>query len=106
MQNSMVTSQQDNNEAISVQATVNTTSPGQIRVIKRNGSVVAYQDDKISIAITKAFLAIEGDAASQSSRIRETVEQLTDIVSVTLSVVCLQGVLFILKISKTKLNWR
>ncbi|MCY4044139.1 MAG: ribonucleoside-diphosphate reductase subunit alpha [Cellvibrionales bacterium] len=62
---------------------VNLTAPGQIRVIKRNGNVVGYTDDKISVAITKAFLAVEGDKASLSSRIRETVEQLTLQVSAT-----------------------
>ncbi len=62
---------------------VNLTTPGQIRVIKRNGNVVGYTDDKISVAITKAFLAVEGDKASLSSRIRETVEQLTIQVSAT-----------------------
>ena len=32
-------------------------APGQMRVIKRNGSVVSYDAEKIAIAITKAFLA-------------------------------------------------
>ncbi|MFJ5286609.1 ribonucleoside-diphosphate reductase subunit alpha, partial [Pseudomonas sp. NPDC088429] len=36
------------------------TAPGQLRVIKRNGTVVPYTDDKITVAITKAFLAVEG----------------------------------------------
>ena len=31
------------------------TAPGQLRVIKRNGTVVPYTDDKITVAITKAF---------------------------------------------------
>ena len=31
------------------------TAPGQLRVIKRNGAVVMYDDDKIQIALTKAF---------------------------------------------------
>ena len=35
-------------------------TPGRLRVIKRNGSVVPYDEEKISIAITKAFLAVEG----------------------------------------------
>ena len=35
-------------------------APGQMRVIKRNGSVVSYDAEKIAIAITKAFLAVEG----------------------------------------------
>ncbi|MEC8633659.1 MAG: ATP cone domain-containing protein, partial [Pseudomonadota bacterium] len=39
------------------------TAPGQMRVIKRNGTVVPFEDSKISIAITKAFLAVEGGTA-------------------------------------------
>ena len=39
-------------------------APGQMRVIKRNGSVVSYDAEKIAIAITKAFLAVEGGASS------------------------------------------
>ncbi len=62
---------------------VSATAPGQIRVIKRNGSVVGYTDDKISVAITKAFLAIEGGNAAASTRIHETVAKLTDQVSAT-----------------------
>ncbi|MBP8185516.1 MAG: ribonucleoside-diphosphate reductase subunit alpha, partial [Pseudomonas sp.] len=59
------------------------TAPGQLRVIKRNGSVVPYTDDKITVAITKAFLAVEGGVAAASSRIHETVERLTAQVSAT-----------------------
>ncbi|MDO9622643.1 MAG: ribonucleoside-diphosphate reductase subunit alpha [Pseudomonas sp.] len=59
------------------------TAPGQLRVIKRNGTVVPYTDDKITVAITKAFLAVEGGAAAASSRIHETVERLTEQVSAT-----------------------
>ena len=43
-------------------------APGQMRVIKRNGSVVSYDAEKIAIAITKAFLAVEGGAAAASDR--------------------------------------
>ncbi len=42
-------------------------------VIKRDGNRVPYQDDKIAIAITKAILAVEGQQASGSSRVREKV---------------------------------
>ena len=42
------------------------TAPGQLRVIKRNGTVVGYTDDKITVAITKAFLAVEGGNAAAS----------------------------------------
>ena len=56
------------------------TTPGQLRVIKRNGSVVSFDAEKISIAITKAFLAVEGQQASGSSRVRDRVSQLTEMV--------------------------
>ncbi len=59
------------------------TAPGQLRVIKRNGTVVPYTDDKITVAITKAFLAVEGGNAAASSRIHDTVRRLTEQVSTT-----------------------
>ncbi|CAM5604845.1 Ribonucleoside-diphosphate reductase OS=Stutzerimonas stutzeri OX=316 GN=LO50_18375 PE=3 SV=1 [Stutzerimonas stutzeri] len=59
------------------------TAPGQLRVIKRNGTVVPYTDDKITVAITKAFLAVEGSSASASSRIHDTVARLTEQVTAT-----------------------
>ncbi len=52
------------------------TAPGQLRVIKRNGKVVPFTNDKISVALTKAFLAVEGGTAAASSRIHETVANL------------------------------
>ena len=57
------------------------TAPGQIRVIKRNGTVVPYTEDKIAVAITKAFLAVEGGTAAASPRIRELVAGLARRVS-------------------------
>ncbi|MFS2158410.1 ribonucleoside-diphosphate reductase subunit alpha [Pseudomonas sp. Pseusp122] len=59
------------------------TAPGQLRVIKRNGTVVSYTDDKITVAITKAFLAVEGGTAAASSRIHDTVARLTEQVTAT-----------------------
>ncbi|TNF79936.1 MAG: ribonucleoside-diphosphate reductase subunit alpha [Gammaproteobacteria bacterium] len=59
------------------------TAPGQIRVIKRNGTVVPYTDDKIALALTKAFLAVEGGTAAASPRIRELVAHLTEQVTGT-----------------------
>jgi ribonucleoside-diphosphate reductase alpha chain len=49
-----------------------------MRVIKRNGTVVPFEDSKISVAITKAFLAVEGGTAAASTRIHETVAKLTE----------------------------
>ena len=57
-------------------SSVAATAPGQLKVIKRNGSVVPYDDSKIAVAITKAFLAVEGAAAAASGRIHETVSRL------------------------------
>ncbi|UZJ61734.1 ribonucleoside-diphosphate reductase subunit alpha [Pseudomonas sp. KU26590] len=65
------------------QQDLSATAPGQLRVIKRNGTVVAYTDDKITVAITKAFLAVEGGSAAASSRIHDTVARLTEQVSAT-----------------------
>ena len=59
------------------------TAPGQLRVIKRNGTVVPFEDSNISVAITKAFLAVEGGTAAASSRIHETVAKLTEQVIAT-----------------------
>lgn len=62
---------------------LNTPIPGQLNVIKRTGSVVPYTDDKIAVAISKAFLAVEGENAQASSRIHDSVKKLTDIVTAT-----------------------
>ena len=59
------------------------SAPGQLRVIKRDGEVVAYNDDKIAVAMTKAFLAVEGSSGAASPRIREQVAALTNQVSGT-----------------------
>jgi ribonucleoside-diphosphate reductase alpha chain len=59
------------------------TAPGKLKVIKRNGTVVPYTDDKIALALTKAFLAVEGGTAAASPRIRELVAHLTDQVTST-----------------------
>ncbi len=61
----------------STPTTVAATAPGKLRVIKRNGTVVPYAEDKIAIAVTKAFLAVEGGTAAASSRIHETVQLFT-----------------------------
>lgn len=53
------------------------TAPGQIKVIRRNGTVTPFDANKIAVAMTKAFLAVEGDTAAGSSRIHEKVTSLT-----------------------------
>ncbi|MEM8662433.1 MAG: ATP cone domain-containing protein, partial [Pseudomonadota bacterium] len=70
-------------DATSTTTSIAATAPGQLRVIKRNGTVVPFELSKISVAITKAFLAVEGGTAAASSRIHETVARLTEQVTST-----------------------
>jgi ribonucleoside-diphosphate reductase alpha chain len=51
-------------------------APGEIRVIRRNGKVTAFDANKINIAVTKAFLAVEGHNAAASRRIHDTAAEL------------------------------
>ncbi len=46
-------------------------------IIRRNGAVVNFEPSKIGIAMTKAFLAVNGGQGAASARVRELVEQLT-----------------------------
>jgi len=48
------------------------------RVIRRNGKVTSFDVNKIAVAMTKAFLAVEGGNAAASSRVHDTVKTLTD----------------------------
>ncbi len=50
----------------------------QYKVIRRNGSVVVFEPAKISVALTKAFIAVSGGQGAASARVREIVEQLTN----------------------------
>ena len=45
-------------------------TPGKMRVIKRNGKVVSFEEEKIKVAIMKAFLAVEGGTAVPPSTAR------------------------------------
>ncbi|MDF2867656.1 MAG: ribonucleoside-diphosphate reductase subunit alpha [Gammaproteobacteria bacterium] len=56
---------------------IQATEPGHLKVIRRNGKVTPYDDSKIAVAMTKAFLAVEGGNAAASSRIHDTVARLT-----------------------------
>ncbi len=55
-----------------------------LQVIKRNNKPVNYDSNKIRIAITKAFLAVEGGQAATSTRIYERVTRLTQQITATL----------------------
>ena len=43
------------------------------KMIRRNGAVVGFEPGKISVAMTKAFLAVNGAQGAASARIRELV---------------------------------
>ena len=73
----------DNTVSTAPATPVTATAPGKLRVIKRNGTVVPYAEDKIAIAVTKAFLAVEGGTAAASSRVHEVVKVFTQQISDT-----------------------
>ncbi|GAB2180260.1 ribonucleoside-diphosphate reductase subunit alpha [Denitratisoma sp. agr-D3] len=56
------------------------TAIPEFKVIRRNGAVVGFEPAKISIALTKAFLAVTGGQGAVSARVREMVARLTEAV--------------------------
>jgi ribonucleoside-diphosphate reductase alpha chain len=54
-------------------------------VVRRNGKLTSFDKNKIAVAMTKAFLAVEGGQAAASSRVHETVERLSNQVVETLT---------------------
>jgi ribonucleoside-diphosphate reductase alpha chain len=48
------------------------------QIIRRNGSVVSFEPDKIAVALMKAFLAVHGTQGAASASVRETVDALTE----------------------------
>jgi ribonucleoside-diphosphate reductase alpha chain len=53
------------------------TTPISLKTIKRNGKVVDYDDGKIRVAVTRAFIANEGGTAPSSDRIHQQIEELS-----------------------------
>ena len=62
------------------------TGDGQVayKVLRRNSTVVDFEPSKVVVAMTKAFIATEGGAAAESSRIKDQVQKLTNQVVQTL----------------------
>ena len=50
------------------------------QVIRRNGAVVAFEPNKVAVALMKAFLAVHGTQGAASASVRETVDGLTEAV--------------------------
>ena len=57
----------------------------QYNVVRRNGKLTSFDKNKIEVAMTKAFLAVEGGQAAASTRVHETVATLTNLVVDTLT---------------------
>ena len=58
----------------------NETTPNALtsyQIIRRNGSVVPFEPNKIAVAIMKASLAVHGTQGAASASVRETVDALT-----------------------------
>jgi ribonucleoside-diphosphate reductase alpha chain len=47
------------------------------QILRRNGAVVAFEPNKIAVALMKAFLAVHGTQGAASASVRETVDELT-----------------------------
>ncbi len=56
----------------------------EYKIIRRNGAVVGFEPSKIAIALTKAFIAVNGGQGAASARVREMVTRLTEMVVVAL----------------------
>ncbi|OMG54711.1 ribonucleoside-diphosphate reductase subunit alpha [Azonexus hydrophilus] len=65
---------------VHVHSAANEFAIAALQVIRRNGALVAFDADKIAVALSKAFLAVEGSQSAVSSRIREVVARLTQTV--------------------------
>jgi len=68
----------DNQGASAHGASIEATAPGGHKVIRRNGKVTPFDASKIELAVTKAFIDVEGQQGAASSRIRETVKHITE----------------------------
>src|SRR5437764_326647 len=70
--------------AVSEASSAPRTPYSDYKIIRRNGAVVGFEPSKISVAMTKAFLAVNGGQGAASARIREVVAGLTEAVVGTL----------------------
>ena len=63
--------------ALPESSTVGRNPYSEYKLIRRNGAVVGFEPAKITVAMTKAFLAVNGSQGAASARIRELVAALT-----------------------------
>jgi len=65
---------------LSEQGTGTASAFAAYQIIRRNGSVVSFEPNKIAVALMKAFLAVHGTQGAASASVRETVDALTEAV--------------------------
>ncbi|WP_024587805.1 ribonucleoside-diphosphate reductase subunit alpha [Aliihoeflea sp. 2WW] len=65
------------NGAVPVPHFIDATDEVGHRVIRRGGALTPFDPNKIAVALTKAFLAVEGTGAAGSRRVHDAVEDLT-----------------------------
>jgi ribonucleoside-diphosphate reductase alpha chain len=58
-------------------AAIGLADRGDYRILRRNGAVVPFEPLKIAVAMTKAFLAVNGGQGAASARVRDLVDRLT-----------------------------
>ncbi|KPC52553.1 Ribonucleoside-diphosphate reductase 1 subunit alpha [Amantichitinum ursilacus] len=66
------------NDTIDPTVTTDYSRYSQYKTIRRNGAVVPFEPSKISVAVTKAYIAVHGNQAAASAAVRERVEALTE----------------------------
>ncbi len=64
--------------ALTISSSIQDSPYAQHKVIRRNGAVVGFEPSKVSIAMTKAFIAVNGGTGAASARVREQVARLTE----------------------------
>ena len=65
-------------EVVAADAPQRDPAYAQYKVIRRNGAVVGFEPSKITVAMTKAFIAVTGGPGAASARVRELVALLTE----------------------------
>jgi ribonucleoside-diphosphate reductase alpha chain len=63
-------------KSVDLSSKAESTSP--YKVLRRDGGVVDFEPTKISVAISKAFIAVEGETGTSSSKVRDLVHKLTE----------------------------
>lgn len=88
-----------------VTSAVQATAPGQLKVIKRNGAVVPYTDEKIIVAITRPFSRSKALPLQLRGASMKPSMPLTLRLAKSSNAACPRGAQCILKTFRIRLNW-